>query len=300
MGFVGVDTAHSSIMRVFPLWADHLRLPTRLLRGHDVPLDAPDQVYRDLVSSIAHDATHLGALVTTHKIRVFEAARDLFDELDELSRQCGEISSISKRDGRLRGAAKDPLTAGLALEEILAPGWFAANGGEVVCLGSGGAGTAISIYLARADDRPTRITLTDVSRDRLAHVRDVHGRAGLDAGLFRYVLVASAEQAGELVSAAPPASLVVNATGLGKDRPGSPVPDHTAFPRGAVVWEINYRGPLGFLRIAERQRTARDLVVADGWRYFIHGWTQVIAEVFDIPMPAATVEELAVIAERIR
>jgi hypothetical protein len=41
-------------------------------------------------------------------------------------------------------------------------------------------------------------------------------------------------------------------------------------------------------------------VVADGWRYFIHGWTQVIAEVFDIPMPAATVEELAVIAERIR
>ena len=112
MGFVGVDTAHSSIMKVFPLWADHLGLPTRELRGHDVPLDAPDDTYRDLVRAIRDDEHHLGALVTTHKVRVFEAAHDLFDELDALSEQCGEISSISKRDGRLLGGAKDPLTAG--------------------------------------------------------------------------------------------------------------------------------------------------------------------------------------------
>jgi len=98
MGFVGVDTGHSSIMKVFPRRADHLGLPTRDLRGHDVPLGAPDAVYRDLVSAIRDDEGHLGALVTTHKIRVFEAARDLFDELDDVSVQCGEISSISKRD----------------------------------------------------------------------------------------------------------------------------------------------------------------------------------------------------------
>ena len=103
MGFVGVDTGHSSIMKVFPRWADHLGLPTRELRGHDVPLGAPDAVYRDLVSAIRDDESHHGALVTTHKIRVFEAARDLFDELDDVSVQCGEISSISKRDGRLVG-----------------------------------------------------------------------------------------------------------------------------------------------------------------------------------------------------
>ena len=33
MGFVGVDTANSSIMKVFPLWSDRLGLPTRELRG---------------------------------------------------------------------------------------------------------------------------------------------------------------------------------------------------------------------------------------------------------------------------
>jgi shikimate 5-dehydrogenase len=300
MGFVGVDTAHSSIMKVFPRWADELGLPSRTLRGHDVPLGAPDDVYRDLVARIRDDPTHLGALVTTHKIRVYDACGDLFDDLDESSRELGEVSSISKRGGRLRGAAKDPVTAGLALQDLLDDDWFARTGSEGVCLGAGGAGTAISTYLARRTDRCPRITVTDVDPDRLAHVRAVHARAGLDAARFRYVRTEGPEQAGALVADTAPGSLVVNATGLGKDRPGSPLPPGTAFPRSAVVWEINYRGDLGFLHEAERQRADRGLTVADGWRYFIHGWSQVIADVFDLEMPPATVERLATLAEEVR
>ena len=300
MGFVGVDTANSSIMQVFPLWADHLGLSTRRLRGHDVPLDADDGVYRDLVATMRDDESELGALVTTHKVRLFQAAGDLFDELDDFSRQCGEISSISKRDGRLLGGAKDPLTAGLALREMLPPDWFSTGGGEAVCLGSGGAGTAITSYLARTDDPPSRLTVTDVSPDRLAHVRQVHERAGLDPGRFRYVLTDSAQQAGELVSRAAPRSLVVNATGLGKDRPGSPVDPATRFPRGSVVWEINYRGSLEFLELAQAQRPGRGLQVHDGRRYFVHGWTHAVAEVFDIDLDERTVEELAALAETVR
>lgn len=300
MGFVGVDTAHSSIMRVFPLWADHLGLPTRRLRGHDVPLDAGDGVYRDLVAAMRDDESELGALVTTHKVRLYQAAGDLFDELDDFSRQCGEISSISKRDGRLLGGAKDPLTAGLALREMLPPDWFSTGGGETVCLGSGGAGTAITTYLAQTQDPPARLTVTDVSRDRLAHVREVHERAGLDPGRFRYVQTDSAEQAGELVGQAAPRSLVVNATGLGKDRPGNPVDEATLFPRGSVVWEINYRGSLDFLRLAQAQQPERELQVHDGWRYFVHGWTHAVSEVFDIDLDARTVEDLAALAGTVR
>jgi shikimate 5-dehydrogenase len=300
MGFIGVDTAHSSIMRVFPLWADELGLPSRTLRGHDVPLGAPDHAYRDLVTRIRDDPTHLGALVTTHKIRVYDACGDLFDDLDESSQEFGEISSISKRDGRLRGAAKDPVTAGLALHEFLGDDWFARTGGETVCLGAGGAGTAISVHLARRADRCPRVTVTDVDPDRLAHLRTVHERAGLAADRFRYVHTETPAQAAALVVDAVPGSLVVNATGLGKDRPGSPVPPGTVFPRSAAVWEINYRGELGFLRDAERQRDDRGLTVADGWRYFIHGWSQVIADVFALAMPPATVERLAALAEAVR
>jgi shikimate 5-dehydrogenase len=87
---------------------------------------------------------------------------------------------------------------------------------------------------------------------------------------------------------------------MGKDRPGSPVPDETPFPDRAVVWEFNYRGPLDFWHQALRQRDARQLHVEDGWRYFVHGWTQAVAEVFDVPMPAQTVDELGRVAAGLR
>ena len=38
MGFVGVSTGSSSIMSIFPRWADALDLPTRTLIGHDLPV----------------------------------------------------------------------------------------------------------------------------------------------------------------------------------------------------------------------------------------------------------------------
>ena len=42
-----------------------------------------------------------------------------------------------------------------------------------------------------------------------------------------------------------------------------------------------------FLEQAKAAQARQPLRVADGWIYFIHGWTSVIAEVFDIDIPAA-------------
>jgi shikimate 5-dehydrogenase len=102
------------------------------------------------------------------------------------------------------------------------------------------------------------------------------------------------------VAQLPPSSLVVNATGLGKDRPGSPLTDDVVFPTKGVVWEFNYRGSLEFMVQAERQQEIRSLLIEDGWRYFVHGWSQVVADVFNIPMPTETVAELARVAASIR
>ena len=300
MGFVGVDTSGSSIMRVFPEWARILALPTDRLVGHDLPVGASADAYVQLVTRIRDDPEHRGALVTTHKMALYDAAHGLFDSIDPFAAACGEISSIAKRDGRLLGHAKDPLTAGLALSEFLPPDHFARTGGAAVVLGAGGAGTALTWDLQERDDRPTRTIVTDTSLSRLDHLRGVHGRRGTPPDAIEYVHVVAPETSSDLLASVPAGSLVVNASGLGKDRPGSPLPDDAMFPRDAIVWEFNYRGSLEFLHQARAQEAERGLTVVDGWRYFIHGWTQVIAEVFDIELTPELVEELADAATAVR
>jgi shikimate 5-dehydrogenase len=100
-----------------------------------------------------------------------------------------------------------------------------------------------------------------------------------------------------LLGELPPRSLVINATGMGKDRPGSPVGPSAVFPARSAVWELNYRGELGFLRQARAQAAERGLLVEDGWRYFIHGWTAVMEEVFQRRITDAEIERLSELAE---
>jgi shikimate 5-dehydrogenase len=285
---------------VFPQWADALGLPTRTLIGHDLPLGSPPDVYRDVVSAIRHDQRHWGALVTTHKVALHAAAADLFDSLDDLAQTFEEVSCIAKRGDRLVGSAKDPVTARLALEEFLPSDHFRRGGAAALVLGSGGAGTALSHQLGVRSDRPEQIICTALTSEPLEHARSVHQRAGIPEDLFRYELTADPRQADSLVSALPPGSLVVNATGMGKDRRGSPVTDEVTFPEHGLIWEFNYRGTLEFLQQARNQQAERGLYIEDGWRYFVHGWTQAIGEVFEVPMPAETVAELGRIAARVR
>ncbi len=300
MGFVGVTTSSSSIMRVFPVWAEALGLPTRSLVGHDVAPGSAPEVYRELLGRMAADPDHVGALVTTHKIAVYRSCRDMFAEVDDLARTFGEISSIAKRDGRLVGAAKDPITARLALEEFLPPDHFRRTGGDALVLGSGGAGCALTYTLATGQDQPGRIVCTAIDERSLRHHRELHERGGVDPARVRYLLTSGPDDVDAVLGSLAPGSLVVNATGMGKDLPGSPVSDAARFPEDGVVWEFNYRGTLEFLHQARAQQGERRLSVHDGWRYFIHGWTQVIADVFQIPMPSATVDELAGLAAAAR
>ena len=96
----------------------------------------------------------------------------------------------------------------------------------------------------------------------------------------RTVHVSGAEDHDRLLEAMPPGSLVVNATGMGKDRPGSPITPQARFPREAVAWDFNYRGKLRFLDYAR----AQGVRAVDGWEYFLHGWSQIMARVlgFDL------------------
>jgi shikimate dehydrogenase len=295
--FIGVDTGGSSIMRLFPRWAEILGLDAQI-EGWDIRLGAEAATYRDTVRRLAGDLAIAGALVTSHKLDVYRHAGRLFDELDRYARLCQEVSCISRRDGRLLGHAKDPITAGLAMEDLLGPGRRLDRTTQVLCLGAGGAGTAITVRLLTTEPAPGRIVVADRDPQRLATLRDIC--AGLHAGGVGLARVTGAEDADALLAALPDGSLVINATGMGKDVPGSPLSGGARFPARALVWDLNYRGDLGFLRQAREQADARGLELHDGWRYFLHGWTQHIAQVYDLELAPALFERLAEAAEPLR
>jgi shikimate 5-dehydrogenase len=283
--FVGVTTAQSSALRIFPQWMKILGLDAVIV-GYDAPLHAPAETYRAIVEHIKNDPLARGALVTTHKIDLLNACHDLFDELDPYARLCGEVSSISKQDGRLIGQAVDPISSGLAWQAFVEPGHWRRTGGEVLCLGSGGAAGGISVYAAGlTDDHPARFTLVDIRQERLDHAGQIHSQIQSQFP-FEYVLNGDIAENDRRLAALPPGSMVINATGMGKDRPGSPISDDAIFPENCLAWELNYRGQLEFWHQAWRQAEQRRLaghhrlVVEDGWVYFVHGWSQVVARVF--------------------
>lgn len=300
--FIGVTTAKSSIMKVFPEWARHLGLGDVEMKGIDfVPHDAPER-YREAVAFLKSDPLSLGALVTTHKLDLFAACRDLFDEIDPHALLMEETSCLSKRDGRLICHAKDPISSGLSIDGFLAPNHFADTGAELFSMGAGGSTIALTWHLmqrSRGADRPSRIVVSNRSQARLDHIAAIHRQLGTDIPV-EYRLAPRPEDNDAILAGMKPGSLVINATGLGKDAPGSPLTDQGVFPRQAVVWELNYRGDLVFLDQARAQEAALQLQVEDGWTYFIHGWTQVIAEVFDIEIPVSGPEfdAIAAIAAR--
>jgi shikimate dehydrogenase len=292
MIFIGVSTSGSSIMQLFPRWADLLGLDA-VIEGRDLPLFASPHAYREVVTEIKSNPSIRGALVTTHKTNVFRSCRDLFDDLDELAQLCREISCISRRDDSLVGQAKDPITAGAALDRIF-DGRIQIE--EALCLGSGGAGTAITVWMLQQPSPPARIVVVDRSEERIQSLREIHERMDVLRGV-EYLVTSSSDENDELLARLKPGALIINATGMGKDTSGSPLTDAARFPDGATIWELNYRGELDFLRQAERSRSRRRLNVHDGWHYFLCGWAEHVAEVFGIEVDEATFERLAAAAE---
>lgn len=287
--FIGVTTGKSSIMKVFPAWASYLGLANAVIKGIDFPLHADPAAYREAVTFIKNDPLSMGALVTTHKIDLYKACRDLFDVIDPHAKFMGETSCLSKQDGRLVCHAKDPISSGLSLDGFLPKGHFARAGAELFSIGAGGSTIALTWHMMRAErgaDRPSRIVVSNRSQGRLDEIRRIHADL-VSTVPVDYVLAPRPEDNDAVVAGLKSGSLVINATGLGKDAPGSPLTDAVVFPLDGIVWDLNYRGELIFLDQARAQKTSRNLQIVDGWTYFIHGWTQVIAEVFHVAIPPA-------------
>ncbi|MGC3954325.1 MAG: hypothetical protein QM804_08775 [Propionicimonas sp.] len=289
--FLGISTAGSSVHEAFPVWAPRLA-PGGVMRGVDLPADAPAAAYRDLLLAMRDNPAVRGAVVTSHKLSLHRAAADLFDHTDPLVGITHEFNSVQVRDGRLGGFARDAQSLDLILDTTATA--QPASQRPIICIGAGG--SAIALMLAVGLDIPetiregrpvrrapgaTRGPLTILGRrqaalDEIAAVRE---RAGLTAADIRLVLARGPEEIAAVTRRAAPGAIIANATGLGKLSPGSPV-DQDAFPAGVVAWDFNYRGPLTFLA----QARAAGVTVEDGWDYFLAGWAAALAAIGDRPL----------------
>lgn len=300
--FIGVTTGKSSIMKVFPLWAEELGRPEIVIEGIDLKIHDQPEAYREAVAQIKYDPLSLGGLVTTHKMDLMEAARDMFEYLDPYAVICGEVSCISKLDGRLEGHAKDPITAGLSMDGLLGKDYFARTGGDVLIFGAGGSSVATLLHLINkkdAGDRPKRFIVVNRSQGRLDGMQEMVAGQQTDIEVT-YICNQDPLRNDAIMGALPEYSIVINATGMGKDTPGSPITDAGLFPRNGIAWDYNYRGELDFMHQALRQREARNVLVEDGWLYFVYGWAHHVAQVLHIDLTPELFDRLEALAATVR
>jgi shikimate 5-dehydrogenase len=289
-------------MKVFPLWMKVLGREEVVIEGVDCKIHDEPDVYRRAVAQIKFDPLSLGALVTTHKIDLLTAARDMFDYLDPYALITDEVSSISKLEGRLEGHAKDPLTSGASLDAIIEPGYFARTGGNVLCFGAGGSAIATLLHLINKpdkSDRPHKFTFVNRSQGRLDHAKEMVGELETDIEI-EYICNSDPLVNDRIMEGFPPHSIIINATGMGKDTPGSPITWQGKFPLHSISWEFNYRGELDFLHQSLAQVDNRKVKVEDGWLYFVHGWTQVVAQVLHFDLTPALFDQLNQAASTVR
>lgn len=293
MLFVGVTTSQSIINQIFPRWMELLK-SNLILECYDIDLLADPEEYRICVNKIKTNPIIKGALVTTHKIPLYNAASDLFSELDESSNMIKEIGCIYKRNNQLLGEATDVITVKKAFNDI----WFRYNynnkGNIQVCiLGCGGAGIALGFAILSSNYlNIQKILMIDNNTIRLEQARNSLSKFDSNS-IIVYSKSNSVYDNDILVSSLSDNAIIVNATGLGKDLPGSPISENVVFPNGGCIWEFNYRGELLFIDIAKLQEESKDLVIEDGFNYFIHGWTTVISRVLNIKMDSSTYDILA-------
>jgi shikimate 5-dehydrogenase len=300
--FIGVTTTKSSIMKVFPEWMKDLGLPEVVIEGIDLKIHDTPESYRTAVAQIKYDPNSLGALVTTHKIDLYNAAKDMFEYFDPYAEICGEISSISKLEGRLEGHAKDPLSSGASLDHILDKGYFGRTGGDVLSFGAGGSAIATLLHLINKTDpadRPKRFIFVNRSQGRLDHALEMVSKLSTDIEV-EYICNSDPVKNDVLMESMKPYSVIINATGMGKDTPGSPITWEGKFPQHSIAWEFNYRGELDFMHQALAQVESRNVLVEDGWVYFLYGWTHVVSQVLHFDLTPEVFNRLAETADRAR
>lgn len=308
--FIGVTTKQSAITHILPMWSQALGIELDLT-GIDLPINAAAAQYQRAILDIKNNSKALGAVITTHKLKIFEHGAHLFDDLDELTRLLKEICVITKQGSHLVGlASPDCLSSTFSLKNMLAKNHWRKYSSNVLCFGAGGVARSIVLSLLydfesnaplshRCYTAPKKILLVDNDQQQLKAISSLLDPLK-ESTEIEYIHQTNAIDNDLLLANLPIGSLIINATGMGKDIPGSPLTDQAPFPPQSVVWDLNYRGERSFLQQAKSKELKLELKIHDGWLCFLHGWTQAISLALGTTFSDQQSLQLAKIAEEFR
>jgi shikimate dehydrogenase len=294
--FIGINTIKSIIMKWFPLWMRELEKPEISIEGIDLKInDKPDN-FRNAVALIKY-----AVLVTTHKMDLYSATEDMFiDYFDDYALLLKGVSCISK-NGRLEGYAKDPISSGLFLKQIIQDSYFKRVKANFLIFQTEDSSIATVLYLLnkrKFNDILDKIIFLNISKPRLYNLKEILGKISSDIKI-EYICNADPNVNDDIINSLPSYKVVVNAIGMGKDIPRSPITNKGVSHKDCITWEFNYRDELDFLHQTEDQKESRGFNVEDGWTYFIHRWTQLIFKVLQLKMNTELFIRLKSIANNI-
>ncbi len=288
LAFLGVTTDQSSVHKVFARWSECLERPLAL-EGHNLAVGASPDAYRRFVTYLREEHPRIGgSLITAHKAAVFDAASDLFDEITPVARKLGEVGMVYWRNGRLVGDANDAVSTTHILPRLLGTEQWLSGTRLALILGGGGAGVAVANTLSSIIELGCAgVVIAESDANRCNDLRARVGAWNTDVPISIRHVTSPSDQ---LVTEVGVGGLVANATGLGKDRAGSPVTPTCEFPANGTVWEFNYRflpqDQPTFWQTARRQAESKGLILEDGWDYFIWGWLVVMSNILALPPEA--------------
>jgi len=242
IGLIGYPLAHSISPALQQAALDHLRLEARYELW-----ETEREALAERVAGMRRPDC-LGANVT---VPYKEAVIPLLDEIDPLAGRIGAVNTIVNRDGRLCGYNTDMTGFARALRE---EGGFDPSGAQVVLLGAGGAGRAVTMALV--EGKAAAVTITDIDRERADRLVHDLGRQG--ETILRNV--APGEES--LAAVMKECQLLVNCTPIGMRHSQAehdlPMPGEL-IPARALVLDIIYN-PLETRLLAEaKRRGARTL-----------------------------------------
>jgi shikimate 5-dehydrogenase len=286
---VGTPEDDSLITSLFPRWAQLLQLCETQVRKLDCDLYAQPAVYQNFLRFLKADPLSLGALLTSSKPNLLQNCKELFSSLDPSVVLGGHVSSVSKSAGRLIGHARESVASFSALENFLPADHWVKTGAQILVMGAGCSATAFTAAVMDARherNRPSRVFVTDREKSQLQLIHKIHKKASLNVPI-EYHCITDAGDHDALLNSLIPGSLVINATGMGKYAPGSPITEKAAFPEGGYAWDFDFQGPLTFLKQATHRQHARHLHVEDGCAFYVHRWACFIADALTVEIPSS-------------